>query len=276
MSPSRPFAADPNLSEFLIDCRDLGHSPSTLTLRRHVLTNLVRGTGVHLLDQTPETLHAWYRSYSGHAPATRRAYATAVRSFYGWAIRRKLLTSDPSGALPVPRVPVGRPRPITVADARHALRIAEPRMRLWLLLGLSGGLRAAEVSRMRREELDGSVLTVIGKGSKERQVTLPASTVVELKAWRSRAGRMWAVTPHYLSCKVSDFFADEGMAWRFHSCRHGHATWLYEQSGDLLLTAQQLGHSDTRTTSGYVRTSTPKLVTSVDALGAMLADGDAA
>lgn len=271
MTFTTPFAADPNLSDFLIDCRDLGQSPATLTLRRHVLTNLVRGTNLHLLQQTPESLHGWYRSYSGHAPATRRCYATAVRAFFAWAIRRKLTTTDPSGALPVPRVPAGKPRPISLPDAQHALRVAPERMRLWLLLGMSGGLRAAEVARMRREELDGCTLTVIGKGNKEREVTLPEGTVTELRGWRSRNGRMWVVTPHYVSATVSTFFSDEGMPWRFHSCRHGHASWLYEQSGgDLLLTARQLGHSDTRTTAGYAKTSTPKLVDSVAALDGML------
>lgn len=270
MQPT-PFAADPHLHDFLIDCRDAGQSPETLKLRRHVLTTLVRVTKLHLLAQTPESLHVWFRSFSAHAPATRRCYATAVRAFYAWAVRRHLTDSDPSAALPVPRVPAGHPRPISVDDARTALTNAAPRMRLWLLLSMGGGLRAAEVARMRREEMDGQRLTVIGKGAKEREVTLPPLVAAELAAWRTRPGRMWLITPHYVSVSASKFFDELGLPWRFHSCRHAHASWLYESSGgDLLLTAKQLGHSNIRTTQGYAKTSTPKLITSVAALDAVM------
>jgi site-specific recombinase XerD len=101
---------------------------------------------------------------------TRMHYLNALRGFYGWAERERLISRgrNPTAGLVAKGAPPV-PRSLPVADLRTALVAAEHDTRLEVMVALAyfAGLRAGEVSRARIEHVhfgDQPFIAVDGKG----------------------------------------------------------------------------------------------------------------
>ena len=149
-------ALDPSLASYLVDCSARGHREDTIKLRRHVMKKLSQHAGGRsLLSLTNDDLHAYFIQYRHLAPAGRRSYGAALRSFYKWAVERQLIDTDPTRGLPIPKAGHrGKPRPMSPEHLHLGLQHAGPRMRLWIMLGAGAGLRAGEIARLNREHID--------------------------------------------------------------------------------------------------------------------------
>src|SRR5262245_44755121 len=145
----------------------------SVELRRYQIGHLAEAH----LDRSPWSLTtadllSWLATQQW-APETRKSYRSALRSFYGWAVQAGHTKRDPSATLPAVRTDAPPPRPAPDAVLSSALRRASDRDRLILLLAAYGGLRRAEIARLRWSDLDLETATVrvVGKGGKVR--TLP-------------------------------------------------------------------------------------------------------
>jgi site-specific recombinase XerD len=118
---------------------------------------------------------------------TIQTYARSVRAFFHWLIRRQLLETNPFDLVTFPKV--GKPliQTITAEEFESLLAactapnetgpIAERaavRNRAILWVFYDAGIRVSELCGLRLENLDRrrGVLTVCGKGSKERRIAL--------------------------------------------------------------------------------------------------------
>jgi len=112
------------------------------------------------------------------AVSTRARRLVALRSFLRFAAREEWLPGDLGAGIDVPKLPERLPRPLA-DDARDLLLEALPaqtlqqmRDRAVILFLLSTGARIDEVLRLDRTDWQPARMTVIGKGDRERTVTV--------------------------------------------------------------------------------------------------------
>ena len=273
---------DPALVGYLVDCRARGHREATIKVRRDLLKRLsAHVDGRSLLELTNDDVYGFYLGFRKLSAASRFHYGMSLRSFYRWAEDRQMITENPTKGLPIPRADQKKPRPISANDLHRALQAADPRMRLWIMLGAGAGLRAGEIARLNREDVDTdhsppAIEVVNGKGGKDRTVTIGDNLAVELKAWRVRFGRMWRVSPETVSAQVNAHFKRLDIGATCHALRHTYASTLYVQSGsDIRLVQEMLGHVSLKSTQVYTAFEPRRAVEAIDVVDQLLADAAA-
>ncbi|UCC43594.1 MAG: tyrosine-type recombinase/integrase [Candidatus Zixiibacteriota bacterium] len=149
-------------------------------------------------------------------------------------------------------------------------------MRDYLMVALlyTAGLRRQELADLELSDIDQGrgLLTVVGKGNKERVVPVGDATLDDLKTYLSlrdlyisekgtstsalflnRSGRPLSIRS--VNRLVSKYAHDEGLTLTPHTLRHSFATHLLENGADLLLIKELLGHSSLSTTQKYTHVS---------------------
>ncbi len=132
------------------------------------------------------------------------------------------------------------------------------------------GLRREELAGLRLPNLDlvRGLVTVIGKGNRERTVPLGDSTAADLRGYITLRGR-WLTSRHLrsdalfvgrngaplsvrtINRRVREFGRRHGVDMTPHTLRHSFATHLLENGADLLLIKELLGHASLATTQQY-------------------------
>lgn len=227
-------------------------SPRSIYLRRTQLLALARECGDPLAlseSQLVEYLagHEW-------RPATRRSVRGALSSFYAWAHRTNLLDDNPAADLPTIRVHPGVPKPVPEAVLAAALEVADDQTRFMLLLAAYGGLRREEISKVHERDISDVVLTVHGKGDKDRNVPIHprlAPYLRQVRGWAFpspvRPGE--PVTHDYIHDRVTAVLP---APWTTHSLRHRFATQAMRACRDVTVVQQLLGHTKVETTLRYI------------------------
>lgn len=233
--------------------RAAGRSPGTVRLHRHYLHGLAARQPDPWAVTTAQ-LEAWLAA-GRWSPETRKSARAAVSGFYRWAVRAGLLERDPAASLPAVSVPTGKPRPAPEQVLERALRLADRRERLMILLAAYAGLRCCEIARVHSSDLVGSTLYVHGKGGKVR--TVPVLRDELAHAIRRADGWVFPgrTDGHLAACTVTALLSaalPEG--WTGHTLRHRFATRAYAGTHDLLAVGELLGHARPETTKRYVLT----------------------
>jgi integrase len=272
--------APPECEEWLawLAPRDL--SPDTAKRRRSVLRRLAADVDKPLYAITAADLDGWQRRLVSEVSAgTRAQYVRDVALFYAWATRVGHVAVDPAAALMLPRLPTYRPRPVREDDLTVALAAAagDPRMRAWLLLMAGAGLRGGEVAALRADDVDldtdPALLTVHGKGRKERVVPLSEPVLDALRPFLDRPGpdgRLWPLAVQTVRRAVADHLRAAGVDATAHQLRHRFATSCYRAGRDVLAVADLLGHSSPVTTRRYAAPDTGAALAAVTAAGLRL------
>ncbi len=228
-----------------------------------------------------------YLAYLATRRFARRSIArkaAALRRYFGWLRRTGAIPTDPSTRLSAPRgdarLPHGlRPAELDTlltppaADDPVALRDAAV---VELLYG--SGLRVGEVCGLRPVDLDldpdRPVVTVWGKGSKQRQVPMSEPSAGAVRAWLDH-GRPALFVPA-LSPDDAVFLNRRGRRLtprdtrrildrraanptHPHALRHTFATHLLDGGADLRAVQELLGHADLATTQLYTHVSKERL-----------------
>jgi integrase/recombinase XerC len=131
----------------------------------------------------------------GLSPKSLQRRLSACRSFYRWLLRHGRIAASPAAALRAPKAPRKLPQ---VLDADEAARLVEVptdvplglRDRALLELFYSSGLRLSELCALRWRDLDlaDGLVTVLGKGRKQRSVPVGSHARTALTAWRAPGG----------------------------------------------------------------------------------------
>ena len=265
-------------------------SPHTVTAYSSDLGGFLRWAdkaGIHVLDADHRSLRL-YLAELDRARYARRTIArrlAAVRSFYRYLVRTGQLAASPAAVLSTPRLPKRLPD-IGPADLVEQLLQAPDtstplglRDRAILELLYASGIRVAELTGLDLGALDLSqgLVTVLGKGSRERTVPIHRLAVAALRTYlldarpqldRGKAGE--AVFLNRLGTRLSSDGVRRMLDRQLetlgaaasvtpHVLRHTFATHLLEGGADLRTVQELLGHVALSTTQIYTHVSTKHL-----------------
>lgn len=252
------------------------------------------------LDAAAMTAYLESLAERGLAISSQRRALSSVRGLVRELCESGILERDPR--LAVRLRPYSRPLPRTLSrrdiDALLAAidgrTVRGLRDRAMVELAYGSGLRVSELVRLEFHQLDlgQGLVTVMGKGNKERLVPIGSAALKALRAYRKaleaeRVARMAAINsagPRHrrgparlpkLSSSVfttrlgrpmtrQGFFkalkqwamSDPRLAWLSpHTLRHCFATHLVEGGADLRAVQEMLGHSNIATTQIYTHLS---------------------
>jgi integrase/recombinase XerC len=164
------------------------------------------------------------------------------------------------------------------------------RDRAMVLVMLLGGLRAAEVRRLRLADVDQARRTVrvVGKGDRERTVPVDPAFFVELAAYLHSERPAGLATPECFvvlrGATTGSAMTEAGMRSIFryhrqtsgagrvrpHRLRHTYGTELAAAGIDLLVLRELMGHASPETTAGYVHLSIEQLAADYAAARAVM------
>ena len=216
---------------------------------------------------------------AGMAPRTTARRLSALRQFHKFLVAEGIRSDDPTAAIDGPRL--GRPLPkILVADEMKALLDAARERdgiegaRLVCLVELlyATGMRVSELVALPLARFrDERVLTVRGKGGKERLVPLSAPARQALVAYLAVRGRFLragessrflfpsrGAEGHLTRRRCGQLLKELALAAGIdparvspHVLRHAFASHLLHGGADLRSVQQMLGHADIATTQVY-------------------------
>ena len=166
-------------------------------------------TECHLLlvNQITETTICNWLAFLAQAPTTRgsqrsastiETYARSARAFFGWLVERGMLSCSPMSERAFPRTTVPLPHVVSPATFDQTMRASFSRKTkasgakrtalrdqalLWVLF--ETGMTVSELCALRLADLDQhtGLLSVRGKGGKERQIPLGATCLSHLRAY---------------------------------------------------------------------------------------------
>ncbi|MGY4517354.1 tyrosine recombinase XerC [Lysobacter sp. HA18] len=251
-------------------------SAHTLDAYRRDLSSLAAWSATHAvaIEQLDgEHLRAFIADEHrrGCAPKTLQRRLSACRSYFGWMLRHGRIAANPVAGLRAPKAARKLPRVLDPDEAKMLVEtpIDAPlglRDRALLELFYSSGLRVSELCGLRwaQIDLDDSLVTVHGKGKRERTVPIGSHARAALGDWRASngaksddavfPGRAGApITTRAVQLRVRQLAERQGLFKQVHPhmLRHSFASHILESSGDLRGVQELLGHADLSTTQIY-------------------------
>ena len=250
-------------------------SPNTLDGYRRDLTALASwadANGHDLLRLGAEDVRAFVAAEHrrGLSPKSLQRRLSAVRSFYRWLLKNGRIAASPAAAIRAPKAPRKLPQVLDPDEAKVLVEVPTDvplglRDRALLELFYSSGLRLSELCalRWRDLDLDDGLVTVLGKGNKQRSVPVGSHARNALTAWRADTGagndapvfpgRHGPITPRAVQLRLRQLAQRQGLFKRVHPhlLRHSFASHVLESSGDLRGVQELLGHADIATTQIY-------------------------
>ncbi len=233
-----------------------------------------------------------YLATRRYAKASIARKAASLRAYFAWCLRRGLVSTDPSARLSAPTRDSRLPRILGHAELERlldgpeaagapagsapAIRPVDRRDDAVLELLYAGGLRVAELCSLDVDDLDlgRRVVTVTGKGSKQRQVLIHRRCAEVVETWVEEA-RPSMARPG--SPAAALFFNARGnrlgprdvrrlldrrspVPTHPHALRHTFATHLLDGGADLRVVQELLGHASLQTTQVYTHVSKDRLL----------------
>jgi site-specific recombinase XerD len=220
-------------------------------------------------------------------PATVAVRLAGLRFLYVAVLKRPWSVDD----TPYPKRPDTLPAVLSPEEVARLIESAlTPMHRIVLMTLYATGLRRAELTRLRIEDIDTGRMVIHvrgGKGRKDRDVMLSPKLLDELRQyWRSlkHKPRTWLFpggrwhghteTPMtdkvvWYACEQAAKRAGIGKPVHPHTLRHSFATHLLEAGVDLRTIQLLLGHSDLKATTVYLHLSHRHLQATASPLDAL-------
>ncbi|BCT92087.1 tyrosine recombinase XerC [Lysobacter helvus] len=250
-------------------------SPHTLDGYRRDLDGLkawADAQGAEVQTLHTEQLRAFIASEHrrGLSPKSLQRRLSACRSFYRWLLKHGRIQANPAQPIRAPKAPRKLPQVLDPDEAKALVEVPTDaplglRDRALLELFYSSGLRLSELCALRWRDLDLTVglVTVLGKGNKQRSVPVGSFARTALSEWKAdqRAdgdthvfpGRNGGMSPRGVQARLRTLAQRQGLFKRVHPhlLRHSFASHVLESSGDLRGVQELLGHADISTTQIY-------------------------
>jgi len=268
-----------------------GLAPNTLQSYRRDLTQFsawletIRSTLLLDVNQADIEAYLQYRFMRKASPRSTARLLSALKRFYRLALRDGRIALDPTLKIDTPKLPRSLPKSLSETDVDRLLNAPDPteplglRDKAMLEILYASGLRVSELVTLKvvNVSLDMGVLSVMGKGGKERMVPLGEEALLWLSRYLSDARQL------ILGTTISDalFVTQRGAAmtrqafWYLikrralqaglarlpspHVLRHAFATHLLNHGADLRVVQMLLGHADISTTQIYTHVARERL-----------------
>lgn len=217
---------------------------------------------------------------SGYANVSVVRMVNAIRSFFRFLYFEEYIEDSIILDFPVPKTQDKIPELLTLDEVEALLAEADEseviglRNKSIMKLLYDSGLRVSEVCDLDISDIHRDVITIRGKGNKDRIVPVgprALSTVKRyIKKYRSKSPDSPALFVSSTGKRI-----DRVTIWRFikkyaasagieksispHTLRHSFATHLLEKGTDIRVIQEILGHEEIQTTSKYIHLSTAAL-----------------
>lgn len=267
-----------------------GLSPNTLAAYRRDLAlyaQWLAANGGHALNDSSEADLLGYtaaRHAGGKATSSNRRL-TVFKRYFRWALRERLLASDPTLRLSSAKQPQRLPRTLSESQVEALLDAPDLdtplglRDRAMLELMYASGLRVSELVTLKsvHVSLPDGALRVTGKGSKERLLPFGDEADGWLRRYlaEARAAILNGQTSDALFVTARGGPMTRQMFWKLikahalragihvplspHTLRHAFATHLLNHGADLRAVQLLLGHADISTTTIYTHVARQRL-----------------
>ena len=225
-------------------------------------------------------------------PATIARRISALRAFYRFLVRRRMVAANPAAALRLPKLSRPLPQFLSIDHAIGVVEAPAPdaeidplrlRDRAMLELLYGSGVRVGELSALTPSSIDlgERMARIVGKGSKERIVPLGGPSIAALRHYLEVRGRLrsprtghqdadalfvgrWGtrLSPRqvqHLVRRYGTLGAGRGDVHP-HALRHSCATHLLDAGADLRGIQELLGHAKLSTTQRYTHVSIDRLL----------------
>ncbi|MCC6390766.1 MAG: site-specific tyrosine recombinase XerD [Bryobacterales bacterium] len=280
---------------FLDFCRiEKGLSPNSLLAYDRDLQRLETFSNLAFDGLLPDAGHLLryldqlYRD--GLGPRSIARHLSTIRNLYSYLLREGRINEDPASALPAPRQPRKIPKYLNSTQVDNLVTkpdTSKPnglRDRAMVSLLYASGLRVSELCALQLSglNLEMGLVTVTGKGSKERLVPMGAEAIHDLRRYlhdarhallKGRASRFLFVTTRGGPLTRQAFWKSlrgygrqsgifQGLSP--HVLRHTFATHLLEGGADLRSLQTLLGHADISTTQIYTHVARTRLRAALD------------
>lgn len=221
------------------------------------------------------------------AVSVQRQHLTALRVWFSWLVRRRVLVYNPAAELLLPRAEVRLPRSVmSEAEAERVLAVPDVgtpdglRDRAMLELLYSSGLRRAELAATLLFDLDlsrGTLAIRRGKGKRDRVVPVTERALAWLGRYVRELRPAQVVAPDpgtlfvspsggapaadWVTRRVSRCVRRSGIEKRgsAHMFRHTLATGMLDNGADVRFVQELLGHQQLSTTQIYTHVAIGKL-----------------
>ncbi len=263
-----------------------GYSPHTADGYQRDLLEFQRFCGGVLSPEsiTSSLVQAFVGSlYASNASASVARKLSALRTFFRFLLREKVIESDPVAGIVGPKLGHALPAFLTVDEVFSLLETPATSDRYWrrdravMEVLYATGMRVAELVGCNREDVDlaAEMVRVRGKGRKERLVPFGRAAHEALEQYlperealciaRVQRGREPEQRALFLngrgtrlsarsverSIQTYALRAGIGVTVTPHALRHSFATHLLEMGADLRTVQELLGHVSLSTTQKY-------------------------
>jgi len=285
--------AHPRVLEFLRNL-EVSRAASKHTLRAYAQD--LKAFAAYLAPKNIDLVRATHLDIRGflgveavsHAASSRARRLAALKSFYKFLTRRKVIEVSPARRVKTPKLPQKLPRAVPVDEAFALMeapgdeRLLALRDRAMLEVLYGGGLRVSELCGLSLRDLDrrNSLVRVLGKGNKERLCPINPTALEALDAWLARRGEVLAkpgkkqdpdalflnhrggrLTTRSVERHLTGYVQQLGLQRKIspHALRHSFATHLLAGGADIRSIQELLGHASLSTTQRYTAVSFEQL-----------------
>ena len=258
-------------------------APRTIEAYRDDLQHVTAFLGGSPADATHDRLQAYVAQMraDGRAATTIARRIAALRSFYRHQVLVGARTDNPAAELELPKRRRALPKTLSPGEMERLIDAAAgttpraQRDQALVELMYGAGLRVSEAVGLDKTgvDLEGRLVRVIGKGSKERIVPLGRPAVEALRRYlahgrphldrrhrpdlflNAQGGALTRAGAFLILRKLAEKAGLEPERVHPHLLRHSFATHLLEGGADLRSVQEMLGHADLATTELYTHVS---------------------
>jgi len=222
-----------------------------------------------------------------NSPYARARKVASLKSFFKYiTYKAKLIDDNPAAELESPKIMKRLPRYLNVEESKQLLNSIEGKFSerdyAIITIFLNCGLRLSELVGININNIKGSVLTVIGKGNKERSIPLNQACIRALEDYmRVRpvngvkdknalflSSRKQRISKESVQKIVKKYIRAAGLdpeRYSTHKLRHTAATLMYKYGQvDIRSLQELLGHESISTTQIYTHLDSNQLRTAVE------------
>ena len=229
-----------------------------------------------------------YEASIGHSISTYLRRLSSTRSFYLFLKREKIVNFELDN-IESPKKPKTLPNCLSVEEVDELLEmpdISKPeglRDKAMLELMYSSGLRVSELLSLERRKinLNRGIVTIFGKGAKERKVPIGDFALEYVNKYilearnknpgkdskylfLNRYGKPLSRQYFFKQIRKYADMAGIKVVISPHTLRHCFATHLLENGAQLRAVQEMLGHANVATTQIYTHISTKRIISAYD------------